>query len=748
MSITNIEFKNAVSKPTPTNHVFVCDVSGSMYNELPKIRKHLKANLVSLVKQDDTVSILYFSSKGDYGTVFRGEKVSNVSDLSNICAAIDRYLKPTGCTGFVEPLNLAAEIATDLQSENGNLNSLIFLTDGYDNCWRTDDILKACAVLPLTFNSIAFLEYGYYVNRPLLEKMAEATNALHKFVEGFDAYEPAFAEIITAQTSARIEVKVADATHAIYLDEGRVYVLNAANGVVLVPEHIKNIWALGDNAINDVDGFDPNIASEQQVLYVVLYHALHTMNPDLAWKVLQKLGDVCLIKAYDNCFTKQDYSNAKDLIAQAVVDPSQRFVDGIDYNMVPDENAFTLVDALELLAQTDTVIDLSSEHWAYNRTGRQTVQKEDDTLDQLSEQIANAATPEERKALAAQMVAHEVWVPKFTQTTTKVSVKHLVGNSSRPNISINTDLEGYVTIPESKQKEFGLPEKVETKQVRNFTIVKDGIVNVKVLPLETDIPTLKNLRASGLTIKPLEKIGDDRMSVLVDFTSLPLVNRGMTRGLSGKEFVTDNVRLEILKGRQKVMKFFRDNAIGLRNAEGLKQRFGEAAGEWLSEQGIRDYGFSPKVERTESTDVYMSKELNVKIKGVSSLPAVAATVAKREEGKKKLNNGDLIILWAYDQVKSELDALDKDQVVEYLDKQTKATIQEVRKLNARLSRVMYGVVVAHAWFADLDFEETKVSIAAKDILPKEYNIPSDFWKVWETTSFECEIVLEEKEVKI
>ena len=81
-------------------------------------------------------------------------------------------------------------------------------------------------VLMLTFNNIAFLEYGYYVNRPLLEKMAEATNALHKFVEGFDAYVPAFDEIITAQTSARVEVKVGDATHAIYLDEGRVYFRN------------------------------------------------------------------------------------------------------------------------------------------------------------------------------------------------------------------------------------------------------------------------------------------------------------------------------------------------------------------------------------------------------------------------------------------------------------------------------------------------------------------------------------------
>ena len=275
--------------------------------------------------------------------------------------------------------------------------------------------------------------------------------------------------------------------------------------------------------------------------------------------------------------------------------------------------------------------------------------------------------------------------------------------------------------------------------MRNFTIVKDCIVNVKILPLETDIQTLKNLRASGLTIKPLAKIGEDRMSVLVDFTSLPLVNRAMTRGISGKEYVNDSIRLEILKGRQKVMKFFRDNSIGLRNAEGLKQKYGEAAGEWLSEQGIRDYGFSPKVERTESTDVYMSKELNLKIKGVSSLPAVAATVAKRAEGKKKLNNGDLIILWAYDAVKSELDALDKDKVIEYLDKETKATINEVRELNKRLSRVMYGIVVGHAWFADLDFEETKVSVKADKIIPHEF---------WKDATFDCEIVLEEKEVKL
>ena len=735
MTISNIEFKNAVAKPTPTNHFFVCDVSYSMDRELPKIRQHLKNNLATLVKPEDTVSILYFASRGQYGSVFVGEKVRDLADLSNINAAIDRFLRPTGCTGFVEPLQLAASLATDLQAENGNLNSLLFLTDGYDNCWNTQDILKACSVLPLTFNNIAFLEYGYYVNRPLLEKMSESTNALHKFVEGFSDFEPAFDEILTAQTSARVEVKVGDATHAVYLDDGRLYVLNAANGVVLVPEHIKNIIALGDNAINDIDSI-----TDEDTLYTVLFFAIHTMNPDLAWKVLKKLGDVRLIKVYDNCFTKQDYSNAKAAIEQAVVDRGNRFVDGIDHNMVPDENAFTLVDALAILAESDTVIDLSSPHWAYNRTSRKTEQKDDDTIEILSKAIADATSEEERKELAAKLVEHQSWKPEFTQTTTKVNVKHLVGNSSRPNISINTDLKGFVTIPENFQKKLGLPEQIETKQVRNFTIVKDGIVNVKVLPLETDIPTLKNLRASGLTITPLEKLGDDRMSVLVDFSSLPLVNRAMTKGISGKQYLSDVVDLELLKGRQKVMKFFRDEAIGMRNAVGLATQYGEEAAQWLSENGVRDYGFSPKVATGDVSDVYMSKELNVKIKGASSLPAVAATVKKRDEGKKSLNNGDLIILFAYDTVVAELAELDKDKVIEYLDKETRAAINEVRDLNKRLSRVMYGIVVGHGWFTDIDFDAPTVTVPVKRAnLAGSASID---------TKLELTIVLEEKEVKI
>ena len=145
--IESLEFKNAVATAAPSNHVIVVDISGSMYRALPEVRKHLKENLPSLVKPEDTVSVLYFSSKGDFGTVFAGRQVSAASDLSELNKLIDRFLQPSGCTGFVEPLKLAMDTARGLKKP-GYVNNLAFMTDGYDNCWRSNEILAVAETLP------------------------------------------------------------------------------------------------------------------------------------------------------------------------------------------------------------------------------------------------------------------------------------------------------------------------------------------------------------------------------------------------------------------------------------------------------------------------------------------------------------------------------------------------------------------------------------------------------------------------
>lgn len=729
--ISSLVFKNAVKTPAPTNHVFVVDISYSMCTSLPKIRQHLKNNLATLVKQDDTVSILYFSSKGQFGPVFVGEPVRHISDLSDINKAIDRYLVPTGCTGFVEPLQLAVTTGADLRA-NGNNNSLAFLTDGYDNEWSESKILDAASQLSTQYENITFIEYGWNCNRALLSKMAELTNALHVFAEGWEQYVPAFEEVLTQTTSKRISIDVpADSTHIIYLDEdqGRVHVNTAALGKASVPDYVNEVWALHGGIAKSLAG-KKNLA----LMYSVLYYSVHVMNPDLAWAALKELGDVRFIKLYNNCFTKQDYSTFKDLVQAAVFDVAERLVEGYDQNMVPDENAPTVVDVLEFLADNDVNVDLASPHFSYSRIGKATTQKADDTEDQIAEQIANAASKEERKALALKLATAQEWTPEFELApgAALVPVNTLVYNSNRPNISIQTSRNGTVVVPDFVREKFpSLPEVLDTHIYRNYTIVKDGIINVKSLPIDCSVELVTKLFTMGAKVYGTEG------KYVLDLTSVPLINRGMTRGILAADHFANSVRLEALKARQKVLKFYREELAGPKsNATGLSAAYGEAAAAYLSERGIRDYGFSPKTESAESTDFYYSKELNIKIKGLSSLPSVNAVRTKLEKGSK-LNAGDNLIAIAlkeYDEFVNSpivVKAAAKDKIIDaWLRDETKAAINEVRALNKTLSKTLYAIVAGHAWFSDLEFDDTTMEVKVDGV------------------AYTVTAVLEDKEVKI
>ncbi|MCI2235025.1 hypothetical protein MKK42_23575 [Escherichia coli] len=451
-----------------------------------------------------------------------------------------------------------------------------------------------------------------------------------------------------------------------------------------------------------------------QAAYVLAFYGVHIMDADLVWAALKKTGDVRFIKQYSNCFTKQDYSNIKNDLTQAIVDDQLRGVDGIDYDLVPAEDATTVVDVLTYLAEAGVPVATKHPMFSYKSIGRGTVQKTDDTEDKLAEQIANAQSKEERKALALKLAEHEEWNPTFEPTNDLgvVPISDLVYNSERPNISVRTIQHGTVAVPEFAQKKFGLPEELDTFQWRNYTIVKDGIINVKTLPFKADIEVVQKLIEMGVHV-----FGGPEVFVL-NLESVPLVNRAMVKNISAAQFFADNVRLEALKGKQKVLKFYRDALVGKGNAKGLAVQYGAEAAEFLSSYGIRDYGFSPKTETKESTDFYMSRELNVKIAGASSLPSIAA-VQKKIAENKKLNAGDLFIANALKEyeafVKSPMitavpEALQKQLIENWIDAAAKAAITEVRALNKTLSKVVYGIVAGHGWFTDLDLEESTMEV--------------------------------------
>jgi len=101
----------------PTHRILAIDCSYSMSSDLPKIRTMLKNKLPTMILPQDTLSIIWFSGRGQCGTLFEGTKLDTLQDIQRVNEAIDRFIKPIGMTGFKTPLELVNDIIDRLNDE-------------------------------------------------------------------------------------------------------------------------------------------------------------------------------------------------------------------------------------------------------------------------------------------------------------------------------------------------------------------------------------------------------------------------------------------------------------------------------------------------------------------------------------------------------------------------------------------------------------------------------------------------------
>lgn len=201
--LNKISFTNVAEAVTPSavNHIIVIDCSGSMQSELPMIREQLKSKLPGLLGEKDTVSIIWFSGRGQFGVLIEGEPVATLADLSQVNKAIDRWLKPVGLTGFVEPLHEIGKVKDRVYAKAGNdVFAVFFMSDGCDNQWREHDIIGAANSVSAA--SVTVVEYGYYADRERLARIAESSGGTHIFAKDFNSYSPIFSGAITKNVSS------------------------------------------------------------------------------------------------------------------------------------------------------------------------------------------------------------------------------------------------------------------------------------------------------------------------------------------------------------------------------------------------------------------------------------------------------------------------------------------------------------------------------------------------------------------
>lgn len=740
--------KEAPAKPAPakkTNHILVLDVSGSMSYDLPQIRDQLKAKLPKLLGPDDTVSIIWFSGRGQFGVLLEAEAVASLTDLQQVNQAIDRWLRPVGLTGFKEPLEEVSRLVERVSKKRADsVFSLFFMSDGCDNQWPRPEILKTVEAAAGKLAAATFVEYGYYADRPLLTQMAERAGGTLIFSDSFPKYQPIFEAAMSKRpvgSAKKVAVRVdyePVGGFAWVAADGDLTTYGLDDTEIQVPESTAEVWYLTRDTVKQADW---EVTETQHAIMMDLWRAgLYAgislfsvrMKPEVVLPLLKATGDVRFIESFASCFGKQRYSTFMDEAKAAVFDPARRLEKGYDPSKVPADDAFTVIELLELLASDDrNRVLLDHPDFKYSRISRARMDANVALTPEEQTEVANIMEEMKKTRDSRKLKAFQEKINAITDAKKALEFKadpapdgyeigSLVFNEDRPNIGFNVRQTGVVhlgdKIPANRIVVDGdktidlskVPVDFRTFRFRTYAVVRDGLVNVEKLPVRVTEAVANELAKRLPEEARPEHVyrAGDLWDGVITVSALPVVNRQMVKAVSARALFERQWSLEKARAAQKVYKAYKDAHIPKKESASFKLLYGDPAAEWLKEAGFTDYsGFNPKSVQAESTDFYVGKALEVKLKGLSSMPKVSEVKTRIDEiradtkGKKKHTTATALMAPFVEECELLETEKPKDLVKVY-DTKADVAVTRARQLIFELARIKFAIVVGQVWFTE------------------------------------------------
>lgn len=738
-----------VAKPPPTHHVMIIDCSGSMYSALPRIREQLKSKLPTLLSPGDFISIIWFSGRGQCDALVDCASINGPADISKLNTAIDRWLTAQCLTGFVDPLRLAAKVIERAAASKASASavvSVLFMSDGCDNEWGRPEIMGAVAKLAGVVNSMTIVEYGYYADRALLTAMAEKGGGALIFAVDFDAYAPVVENVIgrRVRSVARKSVEiVGDAVggFAYALHDGDLLTYGVEDGSVDARADLDAIYYLSTTPVGTVSKHDigatarnashngsSSLYADDRVVISAAYAALGLYANRLQGRVvdalLSSLGDKAFAKSYGSAIGK-DKVSAFVANALAASNGSGRWVKGYDPACVPPADAFTVLDLLDVLS-SDPANRLLMEHPAfkYAAIGRgredaseQLTPKEAAEIQALTESIKGVkdATKikEYQKRIDAILNAKGTALLFVADPAPDgYALSNITLNESRPNVSVLVRKTGTVNVSarvpaEHKGK---VPEVIATAVWRNYALVKDGLINVRLLPVRVTRPTWDCLFAAGVPTDGDPRLETDgSVTVVLDLAEVPIINRNMVTEISAKALFEAEWDLLLAQAKAKVYGHYKKLNAPKTASASFVAAYGEPAAEWLKTIGLTDGGFSPKSTVAASVDFYMAKQVDGKIAGYSALPSVNDVLKKRDKitdwkktpkGKEPTYTASEALMLSHIEVCEALvlkHGATGAALQKVLTDVAEESTADTRRLIRQAARVKFSITVGGAW---------------------------------------------------
>lgn len=655
--------KEPIAHKPATNYVVCVDVSGSMFSVLRQLRESLKNKLSAIIEPADTLSIIWFSGKGEAGFVFEDYRITSPQSLEQAKKGIDRYLTAQCLTAFDRPIELACTKVNPAMS-----NSFVFLSDGWSNDCPKANVLKAAAGLSI-FDSTTFVEMGLYCDTKLLTELAELTGGVLTNANGFVNIELKIIKSLKSVIEQRLPI-LAKSESVICFD---------GDSISICPVGVEGIAWVSSKALFVSDWKASDIFEKVMVAYA----AAIQNNWELVEEMVFAVGDALLVETLGAAYSKVKIEEFKTSLLNALTGKNPIIPqDGLTIN----SNRFCVLDLLELLSNTEDCYFYPAL-LNYQRIGVAKTNK--------VAEVTKAGLE------AANFLGIEapIKLPHFVATNPNigVSLSKLNFNVERANVSILATTEGRVVdLPENS---FRVTE-WETKIHRNYTIIKDGNTNISFLPVTIPLNVLQKI--------PLEAIvGTEDNVTYIDLRKLPVVNRKRITALNSVDAVKVAFGRLKVQAALKVLKYF-DKATT--EVKGIDSELAE----FLKENGITEQGYSPKTVINPSGDFYIAPSLKFKFTGASSLPSVEKVIEKQTKiAEAVLNNAKKIptLNLAEELMVNALTVVGAVKAEDISQFRVNVNKQK-RDLDTQLALITNTLILSRKWFTDKqDFEDNVVEIS-------------------------------------
>lgn len=695
--------KKDSAKPQTSNmnNYLIYDESGSMFYDIKLLCSQMKKRIHEL-PIGDSVTLAWFSGEGgQYRYIVKGHRICGPDDYASLDKVIDQNCTTRGCTCFSEVLTDLNQVIDEVTSLSDLPNSLTFFTDGYpvvSNYSREiSAISKAIAMVASKINSTLLVGYGHYYNKVLMASLAEQFGGTLIHSEGLADFSDRLGDFMTdaRENDDRLPIKFGwDGVSRVFsLSGNQIVSYNAMNDGTLLYTPVKK----GKNYLYFVSEVVPNGAKEFTLTernlrkesfakgaYALAYLLTQSTKTGSALEVLAKIGDVEIINAVTNSFTNTEYGEAEAKIRACVASPSSRFSNGFNQQYLPKNDAFCLKDAMDLL-MGDTQAYFYPDHEAFNyhRIGRKTA--------------AKAGYPEFKRS-----------------PNCKSPLTDLVYHESRLNLSLRARIKGTVELDDQSEK-FNFTHNYNTFVWRNYTLVKDGVVNVKTLPISMGEETFKALQASKMIPEGITWLQGNVYPV--DLSAVPVMNRKIAEGsTSAKALAADALRELELKARQKVVSYFKKKAeASIDSGPDTSSILSAEQEEYLTKFGITPNGFNPPMETMAAEDFYEAPEFDIKIKGFSSFPKVQDVQTLLEKGSK-LTRPAALLKGAIDEcltLESKFSGAVLITTYEGLIKEIQIELREVR---GRIQATKFALLLGKKWFDEFSSrDEATLTLGDKEV---------------------------------